>query len=579
MAKKALSWMSKITTLLSRSWYVWRVELAVVLFLFLAVCVWFRVLFFPLALWTDDGHFHTARGAQYYLALREGQLPPRWAGNLANGGGSPIFIFAYPLILILHTLIYLVVPGIGFVQAYNWSIVVALLGAAFGMYVLARQRKVAPLLSLLVAGLYVLSPYVLVNVFNRSAAGEIMFLSVLPWTIVAGRWWRALPFSGVRAVVFAVSLALLMLAHQSLLPLGLLVLAVDMWVAYGWNIRSWQQVWWRLLGVGALSGLLVAWFWVPVVMEMSLVRLADLRQEMIAAWFFAPWSQLLAWMPTDRLTTTRIVAPGLAVWLVLIMTLGLRFWRWGRAGVWWAVVVASLFLSSVTSIVIWQWVPITGFIQFPWRLLGVTVLATCLLSIEWLSRAVGRQWWLLGLTTLLLVQAVGYAQPRSSLERKFDYEFLEYHGTTTTFDEYGPRVATRGIGDAQYAPVMMRPLTRGFVDAKRKPITDYGTYTLDQWTGLERRVTVTVPEPSLVVLHTLDYPGWQLQVNGARIESVTDPEFPGHLTAEVSAGTHRIEARFIDDIGYRVWSWRLSVVSWLVVCGYLVWMGRNAVVK
>src|SRR5690606_669882 len=110
-------------------------------FVLAAVLVWYRFLLSPQALWTDDGHLHTARGAQYYLALRDGQFPPRWAGNLANGGGSPIFIFAYPLMLLTHVGVYIVLPGIGFVLAYNLSVLWYVVIASFAIYLLARQRN------------------------------------------------------------------------------------------------------------------------------------------------------------------------------------------------------------------------------------------------------------------------------------------------------------------------------------------------------------------------------------------------------------------------------------------------------
>lgn len=46
---------------------------------------------------THDGVIHVARIANFYSALTEGTLVPRWAANLNWGFGTPILMFVYPL--------------------------------------------------------------------------------------------------------------------------------------------------------------------------------------------------------------------------------------------------------------------------------------------------------------------------------------------------------------------------------------------------------------------------------------------------------------------------------------------------
>ena len=46
---------------------------------------------------THDGADHVARIANFYQNLGEGNLIPRWAGNLNWGYGHPILMFLYPL--------------------------------------------------------------------------------------------------------------------------------------------------------------------------------------------------------------------------------------------------------------------------------------------------------------------------------------------------------------------------------------------------------------------------------------------------------------------------------------------------
>ena len=51
--------------------------------------------------YTHDGENHLARFANYYIALKEGQFPPRLAPNLMNRYGYPVFNYNYPLANIL----------------------------------------------------------------------------------------------------------------------------------------------------------------------------------------------------------------------------------------------------------------------------------------------------------------------------------------------------------------------------------------------------------------------------------------------------------------------------------------------
>ena len=46
---------------------------------------------------THDGQDHVARIANFYQNLSEGNIIPRWAGNLNWGYGHPILEFLYPL--------------------------------------------------------------------------------------------------------------------------------------------------------------------------------------------------------------------------------------------------------------------------------------------------------------------------------------------------------------------------------------------------------------------------------------------------------------------------------------------------
>jgi len=60
---------------------------------------------FPL---THDGKDHLARIANFSQSLAQGNLVPRWGGNLNWGYGHPVLMFLYPLSSYLASLIHLI---------------------------------------------------------------------------------------------------------------------------------------------------------------------------------------------------------------------------------------------------------------------------------------------------------------------------------------------------------------------------------------------------------------------------------------------------------------------------------------
>ncbi len=64
---------------------------------------------------THDGQDHVARIANFYTNLQEGNIVPRWAGNLNWGYGHPILMFLYPLPSYIASLTHLV--GFSFVDS------------------------------------------------------------------------------------------------------------------------------------------------------------------------------------------------------------------------------------------------------------------------------------------------------------------------------------------------------------------------------------------------------------------------------------------------------------------------------
>src|SRR3989339_1704167 len=92
-------------------------ELPAILLIILISSIFSLPLLSPGFIQGHDSFVLLANAAALIESLRDGQFPPRWAGDLNFGYGSPIFIIYYPLggylISIMHFL------GLGLERSYE----------------------------------------------------------------------------------------------------------------------------------------------------------------------------------------------------------------------------------------------------------------------------------------------------------------------------------------------------------------------------------------------------------------------------------------------------------------------------
>ena len=127
---------------------------------------------------SHDGETHTARIAQYYVALKDGQIPPRFAGSFYNGFGSPIFVYIYPVPYITGAILH----GLGFSFINSFKIIMAFsfifsqLFTYVWLYELFKDKKAA----LIGALCYGWVPYRFLLIYVRGSISEVLAYTFLP---------------------------------------------------------------------------------------------------------------------------------------------------------------------------------------------------------------------------------------------------------------------------------------------------------------------------------------------------------------------------------------------------------------
>src|SRR3989338_5683038 len=79
---------------------------------------------------THDGEYHVIRFYEFYRMLSSGELYPRWAPDLNNGYGIPLFNYVYPLPNYIASFFHML--GVSFIDSFKLNMFFAsILGAIF----------------------------------------------------------------------------------------------------------------------------------------------------------------------------------------------------------------------------------------------------------------------------------------------------------------------------------------------------------------------------------------------------------------------------------------------------------------
>lgn len=538
---------------------------------------------------SDDLEFHGARVANYYLALRQGQLPPRWAPNLNYGFGYPMFMFTYQLPYIVAMVPYM--AGLTIEMALNVVVIVSIIAGGLGMFMLGYGLTRNGWVGVIAALLYSFAPYLLATNFIRGALGEISFLGVFPWVIMiismflrfGERWWFILLTIGVMATVI--------LAHPVSLMVGLAV-------ALGWfglqlyqhrPLDTLQRI--RLLSfllAGLVAVLITGFFWVPFIVERAFISV-DNNFSVTTYWQQFPSLLDLIWSrwsyggfveATKGESFTKMVG----IFHILLILAGLLFvlLKKGsdrlRANIsyWLTVFGVAIGLMLSISRPFWDLLSFLRYMQFPWRLLWVTVLSSSVVYIllagySKLNRKL--HYFFGGLLIGYGIYALIFiAKPIGYISNP-EHMWLEYGGTGSAYGELNPVWYNPHSNMEVEDLVVLRVPKMTYLDERGNNHSADGEVTDINWTGSKMSYVIDAREDVEVLQRTMYFPGWQVKVDGASVNILyEDEEFPGRIIFGLPAGEHVIETVFTNSTQPRTWGDSITVVGIAFGIGFVSWL-------
>ncbi len=524
-----------------------------------------------------SGHdfvFHVESWMDAAGQWREGIALPRWAEWANWGFGEPRFVFYPPLSWLAGAAIGSVLPWRMAPGTFIWLVLIV---AGMSMWRLARDYFSAPYAAV-AAVLYAVNPFELVNVYYRSAFGEMLAAALLPlliWAalrIVSGEWRRvpalALIFAAIwlsnapAAVIATYSLSVVVAAgcllRRSLRPLA--TMACSMIAGFGLAAfyivpATWEQKWIQV-------GQVVADTFRPSV-NFLFSRANDPD--------FVAFNWKVSWVATGLIAATAIA---------LVATSKKRK---EAPGTWWALAAlaaVAVFMMLPPSLWLWRALPKLWFAQFPWRWLDALGLAFAFFvasMIESLRTRMAR--WTLAAAVFAAICAAAVAMVRDAPRDTSDVARVAdairsgrgYEGT----DEYAPvgcdRYQLPGNPDDSERPEGVSPNPAPRI-AKLDPGSDeivpaagVRLHTV-AWTSERRAFDVDSTEPVTLALRLVNYPAWAVYVNGREVPSSTRPPMQ-QILVPIERGSNQVEVRFRRTRD-RAWGGAISMLTATALCAF-----------
>jgi hypothetical protein len=509
-------------------------------------------------------------------AWENGIFYPRFGLDLNFGYTAPLFQYYPPLASYLGLLFSKL--GLGFIASAKAVVSVSLLFSGWGAYVYASALLKNRFAAFIAGLVYLLSPYLLLVIFERGAVSESLTWAILPWLV-----WSAHGYFVTRQRAYGLAVAALvaasMLAHNAtalfLVPLVACYVALLALLAH--DAASLL----RVAGAFVLGAGLSAFYWAPALVEMGLTKstefmfsggtsveanvktVADFAQTSLVSLYagperfrFAMWPLLAAAAGVIGLVLARRRRPPM-------------LWCWVGA------LAVMLFIQLEFSLAFWQNVPFVRYIQFPWRLYGVAAFSIAILFGALFAEVkleAKRSVWqpVLAAAGLLALFAwfslINLRPERLPIWQALDETEINQQAIWTRgqsgyplFGDYTLR--TLSIDDRGLA------LSRPSEDPMRLPaIAAPEKLEVRAENPFRYVLDVAASQPWTLRLHRPYFPGWQVTKNGEAV-AVGPGGVGGLVSAELPAGEYRLVASLGDSTVRRM----ANLVSLLSLAIWLVW--------
>lgn len=503
---------------------------------------------------THDGNNHLIRFANYKIAVRELQVPPRLAPNLVNGYGYPVFNYNYPLANILS--LPFSILNFHYELTFKLLIFTSVFFALLGANSFLRIKKFGKNARIFALTVFALNPYIYTSIIFRGNIGEVMAWSILPWIFYFLEKMRNdSKFLDLNFVYLNLLITSLFLAHNITAFFASLLLVFYI------VVTSWKNIFYlkktALVFVWAFINAL--WFWLPALLEKNLIILDNVDLSINYYRHFPTLTQLLTWpihFGYSYFGSVDSMSYGLGALQVILFILAVVFFlqKKSRGNVVFFIALFALFFAQLSaSRPLYDLLPLASFIQFPWRLallFSIVLLPVSALIFGHLHKPLKNI-----LLAVVILQTIQFWQVKP----------IDYHHKNII--DYDADAGTTSVNQEN----MPKTFQFAFFESKKEPvflISGKGEIKISKFYGSFREYSLNLKEKSIIIESTAYFPGWETKVDGQKVNYIDNETIQGRLAYELDAGEYQIKTKFTQNTWPRIIGNSLSFLS-LLACLWL----------
>ncbi len=513
----------------------------------------------------NDAYTYTNWAWQFYEALKEGIIYPRWLPLNFWGYGSPIFILYPPFAYYLTAFFNLFVDSI--ISAMNITKFTALFFSTTGLFFLAKEfysEKIA----LFTALFYLIFPYTVFQFYLIGTfASMVSFMWFPPILLFA---YRYIVKDQVKYILYAgLCFAGLVLTH--LINAYMFTFVIVLFIIYFAVARKKPNA---LIAIPVifLTGFLVSSAYIlPLIFEKQFLSLKSFVGEgggfHYAIFFILP--DFSDKIPADNFW--HVYHQTFVFYLFLFLTLFLIcifcLVRISQSVVksikeiclfFTIATIFSLFFLFGISTFLWETIPFFKYIQFPSRWFNITNFTASFLSsiIFWSLITQYRKKPIFRISIFLLFFVLIF----------LDLKYINYAHIFHQHELMPVKVQNSNL---EHLPVWaVKENISGSSNHEIEIMSGTGKVEITGWKSAKRTIKIDAGEPLLAKIRTFNFPGWKAYLNGAEIEIQTDRD-SGAMLIEVARGRHTLELRFVDT-PIRYYSKLITLLSLLIMIFILI---------
>lgn len=555
----------------------WRSHLFSLLVL-MSVSLWCIQPLFHSGLFTAHDIWHqVARIYHYTEAVKDGQFPPAWIGQMAQGNGYPLFLFSYHFPWMIGAP--LVLSGMSVEGALKLLFAGSYFLSGYAFYWYAYKISKSSLAALCGAVLYLVAPFHFLSVYVSASIGTTFLFLLLPFVfgsihlIAVEKRYSDGVFMGALAVAATVLthlMTIVMMAPFMILSALLALLSVPMTTAKQY-LRPLSA--YAILGI--LAFVLTAFYLVPLFILLPVTKAQDagngfselythnlvyFKQLIYSPWGFGP-------IISDAKDGEISLQVGIAQWVgfaaVVVTLLIFKFLPaifdkkkiqlHGKA----MVSTLALFVITTSAMTTYSkpfWEVMTSLVSvdYPFRLLTLSVFwgsllsVFCILSIKnhWLQKIA-----VVGFIVIALYTNRNHVRVNLYTHIPL-FDYIQAETTTNTFNEYLPKQANGQLVKKEKQAAVAHEIPAEVVEQTTRSL----------------RVALTASQSQKITVRQFAFPGQAVFVNGTPASFDTDQE--GRVQVAVEKGAHIVEVRYTPTY-LQSWTARISFVTLIVT--FFIW--------